>query len=451
MIGFPSRVFMKKFPTCTPDLQIVAEGDDAHVIYAKKLNFCTCLNLTVFEIDGETCLGVVEVVTTSQKVNLRDELENICKALEVVDLRSSEFLVYPKQKDFSEPYDVVHHTTCQFYGHLRYYTTYVLTLWVETYFLLRCKDLTLILMSATLNPELFSNYFQEAPMIHIPEVFHEEEEPEIDDTNTPIVSGESISLSAEPSTGNKSGKPKIKGVSMIELWWVQCDRCEAWQHQICALFNGRRNDGGQVDYTCPNCYMEEVERGESMPRPQSVVLGAKDLPRTILSDHIESRLFGKLKQERLERARLYGETYNEVPGVEALVVRVVSSMDKKLEVKQRFLEIFQEENYPVELRAECPQPNHRRVYLSYLDSVKYFRPKMKAMIGEALHTFAYHEIKAVTGEALHTSLVEHSDTSMSFKIMDDGQVFLYAVLTALATSFHALKPLKVPASGYSFR
>lgn len=37
-----------------------------------------------------------------------------------------------------------------------------------------------------------------------------------------------------------------------------------------------------------------------------------------------------------------------MPGAEGLVVRVVSSVDKKLEVKQRFLEIFQEENYPKE-------------------------------------------------------------------------------------------------------
>ena len=96
------------------------------------------------------------------------------------------------------------------------------------------------------------------------------------------------------------------------LQWVQCDRCEAWQHQICSLFNDQRNDGGQADYTCPNCYMEEVERGERMPLPQSAVLGAKDLPRTILSDHIESRLFGKVKQERLERTRFYGKTYDEV-------------------------------------------------------------------------------------------------------------------------------------------
>ncbi|KAJ4889769.1 histone acetyltransferase of the CBP family 4 [Raphanus sativus] len=228
------------------------------------------------------------------------------------------------------------------------------------------------------------------------------------------------SVSVDGTCIPKARLEKKKNDEQVIEGWVQCDKCQAWQHQICALFNSRRNHGEATKYTCPNCYIQEVEQGERRPFPESAIPGAKSLPHTTLSNHIEERLFKNLNKERQARARFQGKSYEEVPGAESLTVRVVASVDKVLEVKENFLELFRGENYPSEFSykskvillfqkiegvevclfgmfvqefgTESGPANQRRVYLSYLDSVKYFRPEVRTVSGEALRTFVYHEI-----------------------------------------------------------
>ena len=218
---------------------------------------------------------------------------------------------------------------------------------------------------------------------------------------------------------------KKKNDDDLEEPWVQCDYCNSWYHQICVLFNGRRNEGGEAPFTCPQCILSQLEKKERTPttkRPSSQ-LPASILPQTKLSFFLEERLRKVMGRERQERAKLLGKPVDEIPHAEGLTIRVVSSVEKKLDTKSNFMRVFKDQKFPEsfsyrskvlllfqkiegvdvcllgiyvqEYGSECPAPNTRRVYLSYLDSVKYFRPSgIQVATGEgcALRTYCYHQI-----------------------------------------------------------
>ena len=228
--------------------------------------------------------------------------------------------------------------------------------------------------------------------------------------------------------GNKYAKTQLakkKNDDDLEEPWVQCDYCNDWYHQICVLFNGRRNEGGEAPFTCPSCILSQLEKKERTPTTQrpSSQLPASVLPQTRLSYFLEERLRKVMGAERAERARAVGKPLDETPAAENLTIRVVSSVEKKLETKPGFRDAFKDQNYPSEFPyrskvlllfqkiegvdvcllgiyvqeygSDCPAPNTRRVYLSYLDSVKYFRPSgvlVAAEGGGALRTYCYHQI-----------------------------------------------------------
>lgn len=70
-------------------------------------------------------------------------------------------------------------------------------------------------------------------------------------TLTPFLPRPITSLLALPCPQLRKDKNDAKDQES----WVQCDHCERWQHQVCALYNGKRNEGSDIPHYCPHCIL----------------------------------------------------------------------------------------------------------------------------------------------------------------------------------------------------
>ncbi|OVA08238.1 Phox/Bem1p [Macleaya cordata] len=94
-LGLPGRVFRQRLPEWTPNVQYYSKNEYPRLNHALHYNVRGTLALPVFEPSGQSCVGVLELIMTSQKVNYAPEVDKVCKALEAVNLKSSEILDNP--------------------------------------------------------------------------------------------------------------------------------------------------------------------------------------------------------------------------------------------------------------------------------------------------------------------------------------------------------------------
>jgi E1A/CREB-binding protein len=127
----------------------------------------------------------------------------------------------------------------------------------------------------------------------------------------------------------KKDLQQFKNDALPEEGWVQCDFCDSWVHQICALFNGRKNRTSS-SYMCPKCDIAKRSSGELLVSGDNEQLKmAKDLPHCKMSETIEDGLRASLAKAYVERANELGVDLADVEKPDPLYVRVVSNMEKK--------------------------------------------------------------------------------------------------------------------------
>ncbi|MFS7955734.1 hypothetical protein Hanom_Chr07g00646081 [Helianthus anomalus] len=83
VLGLPARVLRQKLPEWTPNVQYYSDKEYQRLNHALSYDVRGTLALLVFEPSGQSCVGVLELILTSQKINYAPEVDKVSKALEV--------------------------------------------------------------------------------------------------------------------------------------------------------------------------------------------------------------------------------------------------------------------------------------------------------------------------------------------------------------------------------
>ena len=171
--------------------------------------------------------------------------------------------------------------------------------------------------------------------------------------------------------------------------FVECKDCGRSFHTVCVVHMDCVWPEG---FVCDGCLKSKRKKRKENR------FTAKRLPQSRLGNYIETRVNSFLKKKE--------------SGAGEVTIRVVSSSEKTVEVKPGMKQRYDgdwPETFPYKAKAlfafedfngvdvcffgmhvqeygsDAPQPNSRRVYIAYLDSVHFFKPKQ-------YRTAVYHEI-----------------------------------------------------------
>ncbi|KAG0428589.1 hypothetical protein HPB47_024438, partial [Ixodes persulcatus] len=209
------------------------------------------------------------------------------------------------------------------------------------------------------------------------------------------IPGDTVTLGDDPTqaqtTIRKDQFVEMKNDHLELEPFVECLDCGRKLHQVCVLhFDNIWPEG----FTCENCLKQKGKKRKENK------FTAKRLPSCKLGNFIENRVNCYLKKKDA--------------GAGEVSIRVVACTDKLVEVKpgmkNRYVDTghwpgqfpyrakalfaFEEIDgtdtcffgmHVQEYGSDCHPPNTRRVYIAYLDSVHFFRPKQ-------YRTAVYHEI-----------------------------------------------------------
>lgn len=196
---------------------------------------------------------------------------------------------------------------------------------------------------------------------------------------------------------------KTKNDGSQEEPFVSCSRPECGKkfHKICCNYQSDN------DFVCHHC-CPITSRHNSKPYARSSEISSQSLIETPLSRYLEKQVEAYHAKERMKdpglvvpklRIRVLStqhKVFNTKPFMGKFYANPTFNFPERFPYTARAIFVFQEQSdgkseilifglHVNEYSDQAKEPNNRRLYMSYLDSVQYFEPKQ-------IRTATYHEI-----------------------------------------------------------